>query len=365
MMSLLQTYNTQIALGALRPDPAQTDALAALQALIEQLAVRRSAKVGRRLLGGLRQKPKEVAPRGLYLYGSVGRGKSMLMDLFFNHAPLIAKRRVHFHAFMQEIHQALFAARQETGKSGDPLPRIAKQIARQSRLLCFDEFYVTDIADAMVLARLFTALFAEGIVLVATSNTAPDDLYANGLQRGQFLPFISVLKNHVDVLHLNGAVDHRLEFLRGQQVYFTPLGTASTLRLNNLFAQMTEQTPPAPDQLTVNGREVVLQRVARGVLSSSFAELCEKPLGAADYLAIAQRYRAVILDGVPQFRADQRNETMRFITLIDALYEARVKLILAAQVAADELYPTGLHALMFHRTASRLNEMQGEAWLAQ
>jgi len=362
MTTILDDYAAQVRRGDLRPDLAQERALVALQGLCDRL--KPAAERRRGVLARLRRPVVPAVPKGLYLHGPVGRGKSMLMDLFFSHAPVQAKRRVHFHAFMQEVHAALYTWRQKADHGADPLPQIAQNIAVQSKLLCFDEFYVSDIADAMILARLFTALFAAGVVLVATSNTAPDDLYAGGLQRANFLPFIDLLKQHVAVLEVAGAVDHRMEFLRGHPVYFTPLGAVSSKALADLFAALTHHATLQPETLTVQGREVTFARTADKVLWSSFAELCEKPLGAADYLALAHHYRAVVLDGVPQFRADQRNETMRFITLIDALYEAKTKLVMAAQVTVDLLYPTGLHALMFHRTASRLNEMQGADYLA-
>jgi cell division protein ZapE len=366
MSILLNAYNARIAAGALQPDPAQIVALRALQTVLDALvpAGVLVARAPRRWPWLKSVAASPVVPRGLYLYGSVGRGKSMLMDLFFAHAPLAEKKRVHFHAFMQEIHAQLQIWRQQHGHGADPLPELARQLAARYRLLCFDEFYVSDIADAMILARLFTALFAAGIVLVATSNTAPDALYADGLQRAQFLPFIAVLQAHVSVLQVEGAVDHRLECLGGQAVYFTPLGTASDQALAKIFAQLTDHAPPVPEILPLQGRALLLPRTAHGVLWSSFADLCEQPLGAPDYLAVARHFRAVVLNGVPQLQADARNATVRFITLIDALYEAKTKLIMAASVPPQRLAPTGAHAAAFNRTASRLHEMQSAAYLA-
>ncbi len=360
MTTILEDYGARIAAGQLRKDDAQLAALTALHGLVGQL---RQPEQRQGLFARLRR-TATTPVRGLYLYGPVGRGKSMLMDLFFAHVALAAKRRVHFHVFMQEVHAALHVWRQRADHGEDPLPQIAHAIAEQYHLLCFDEFQVVDIADAMILARLFEALFAEGVILVATSNTAPDDLYKNGLQRANFLPFIAVLKAHVNVMEVAGTTDHRMAVLRGHPVYFTPLNAASSAELAALFAALTGNAVPEPVTLQVQGRALTFNRAAHNVLWTSFAELCQRPLGPADYLAVAARFRAVVLESMPQFRVDQRNETMRFITFVDALYEAKGKLLMAAQVPPDELYPAGLHAVMFHRTASRLNEMQGAAYLA-
>lgn len=361
MTTIRNAYDAILAAGGLVPDAAQLPAVAALDDLLLRLAAPAAARGLKARL--LRQnQPRTV--QGLYLHGPVGRGKSMLMDLFFAQAPVAAKRRVHFHAFMQEIHAALFTWRQSADHGADPLPQIAQDVVRRTRLLCFDEFYVQDIADAMILARLFEALFAAGLVLVATSNCAPDALYAGGLQRANFLPFIALLKKNVAVVEVAGAVDHRLAFLQGQPVYFTPLNAASAAAVARLFAVLTNDAQPEPCIVPVQGRDVSFASAAQGVLHTNFAELCQRALGAADYLAVARRFHTLVLEGVPQFRADQRNETMRFITLVDALYEAKAKLIMTAQVVPDALYPAGLHALMFHRTASRLAEMQGATYLA-
>ncbi|MBP7253765.1 MAG: AFG1 family ATPase, partial [Alphaproteobacteria bacterium] len=355
MTMIRKAYEAKLAAGSLLPDAAQLPAVGALDDLLLRLAAPAPA---RGLKARLLRQNQTRTVQGLYLYGPVGRGKSMLMDLFFEAAPVAQKRRVHFHAFMQEIHAALFAWRQQVDHGADPLPQIAQDVVRRTRLLCFDEFYVQDIADAMLLARLFEALFAAGLVLVATSNCAPDVLYANGLQRANFLPFIALLKQNVAVVEVAGAIDHRLAFLQGQPVYFTPLNAESSEATAKLFAALTNGAIAEPCILLVQGREVSFSGVAQGVLRTNFAELCQRALGVADYLAVARRFHTVILEGVPQFRSDQRNETMRFITLVDALYEAKAKLVMTAQVTQEELYPSGLHALMFHRTASRLAEMQ-------
>jgi cell division protein ZapE len=363
----LARYRHRVAAGGLKADPCQELAAEKLESLAHALAEYRPAEGGggwRERLG-LARRP-DPAPQGLYIFGAVGRGKSMLMDLFFAAAPVERKRRVHFHAFMLEVHERLHALRQDgdNGRNGDPIAPLAAQIAADATLLCFDEFQVTNIADAMILGRLFEAMFARGVVVVATSNTAPDDLYANGLQRDRFLPAIAMLKEKLDVLELDGDVDYRRTRIKGMRVYHTPLGRAATQALGEAFARLTEGATAEPDKLLVQGRTLTIQRAARGVAMATFAELCEKPLWAADYLAIATHFHTLVLDGVPVLRAEQRNEARRFITLIDALYEHRVKLICAAAAVPEQLYATGDHAGEFERTASRLFEMQSEDYLA-
>lgn len=360
MTRISDIYQAALTAGKLRPDAAQASAVIALDALAAQLE-----NTPKGSLLTLWRSPASAAPRGLYLHGPVGRGKSMLMDMFFAAVTEPRKRRVHFHAFMLEVHQALHAWRQQAGHGDDPLPKIARAIADQHRILCFDEFQVTDIADAMILSRLFGALFAAGVTLVATSNAAPENLYAGGLQRANFLPFIALLREHVDVQSVAGERDYRLDFLRGHQVYFTPLGAASSAALADLFAGLAGNAAPETMIVPVQNRAVAFARTSHGVLWSDFAEMCGRPLGAADYLAVAATFRAVLLDGVSQFQPEQRNEAIRFVTLIDSLYEAKVKLALAAQVAPEALYPAaGAHAAMFQRTASRLHEMQSAAYIA-
>lgn len=357
-VDLKKVYAARIAAGALAPDPAQERALAALQDLCARMAPVPPER---------RWWPRRAVlntPRGLYLHGPVGRGKSMLMDLFFGHVPVPQKRRVHFHHFMQEIHAALHQRRQDKGHGIDPLPQIARDIAAESRLLCFDEFHVSDIADAMILGRLFTALFAAGLVLVATSNQAPDMLYRGGLQRQLFEPFIDVLSKHVEIVAVNGAVDHRMARLRGQEVFFTPLGPEATSRLAALFMMLTGEAEPQPAAIDVQGRQVSVPRAAKGVAWCDFAGLCGQALGAADYLAFVGEFHSLILDGVPQLQAEQRNEAVRFMTLIDVLYEAKVKLIMAAAAPPEQLYPHGRHAPEFQRAVSRLHEMRGAEYLA-
>jgi len=353
--------------GTLRPDPAQELAAEKLQSLYN--AVRRyrpsTGPGGWKERLGLGRR-REAPPQGLYLYGGVGRGKSMLMDLFFDAAPVEAKRRVHFHAFMLEVHERIHAWRKGRGRgAGDPIPPLAESMAAEAWLLCFDEFHVTNIADAMILGRLFTRLFEHGVVAIATSNRAPDELYKDGLQRQRFLPFIGMLQERLDVLHLAAERDYRLDRLRGMTVYHTPLGAAASKALAAAFAELTSGVAAHPETLRLKGRTLQVSRTAMGVACFGFAELCRRPLGAADYLAIAQEYHTVIVDGVPRLEAKARNEASRFSTLIDALYEHRVNLICAAAAPPHELYIEGTGAFEFQRTASRLIEMQAADYMGR
>ena len=318
---------------------------------------------------GLSTRRDEVAPQGLYLYGGVGRGKSMLMDLFFAQVPVARKRRVHFHAFMLEVHTQLHHWRQEKPKQVDLIPALAEQLAAQCTLICFDEFHVTNIADAMILGRLFSALFDHGVVMVATSNWAPNDLYKGGLQRDQFLPFIALLKEKLDVLELDGGRDYRMARLKDMTVYHYPLGDLSGLKMREAFARLTDNEPPIASHLMVQGRQIeILRQVSNAhgrVAWFDFDELCAQPLGAADYLAIATHYDVVLLDHVPVLGADRRNEARRFMTLIDELYEHKVTTIVAAADKPDRLYLVGDGAFEFERTISRLNEMQSVDYLTR
>jgi cell division protein ZapE len=358
-------YRRRVAAGELDADPAQRLAVEKLQILAMRLADYNPAKpkrVGLGLFGWGRDRLEEKVVPGLYLYGGVGRGKSMLMDLFFETAPVAPKRRVHFHAFMQEIHKGITAARAK-GVS-DPVRPVADAVADGATLLCFDEMQITDITDAMLVGRLFERLFERGVVVVTTSNRAPDALYKDGLNRNLFLPFIALIKDRLEVHELASATDHRLDRLHGAPVYHTPLGPASTRALDAAWTALASG-PGSPLTLTVHGREVVVPAFRNDVARASFAELCGAPLGPADYLALAEAVEVLILDDVPMLSRARNNEAKRFVTLVDALYEAKVRLICSAAAEPDALYTEGEGAFEFERTASRLHEMSSAGWVRQ
>ncbi len=354
--TLTQIYRRMAHEGALRTDPAQEAILPVLERIRAELE---AASVKKSRLGGLFGKPP-VAPRGLYLWGGVGRGKSMLMDLFHNHTAIEARRRVHFHAFMQEVQAALHAAR-KTGVD-DAIRPVATDIAAKLRLLCFDEMQITDIADAMIVGRLFQMLFERGVCVVTTSNRAPDALYKDGLNRTLFLPFIDLLKVRLDVMTLESDTDYRQHRLTGAQVYFTPAGHAAKEAIRALWSELSGGGGDGPLRLIVNGRTVELPDHRSGVARAGFWDLCGQPLGPADYLAIASAVRVLILEDIPPLSASNYNEAKRFVTLIDALYEAKVRLICSAADEPERLYIEGAGAFEFERTASRLREMQGADW---
>lgn len=363
----LSAYGALRASGDLKPDPAQERAAEKLQMLHDGLHGYEPARNGGGLAAmlGLGRR-REPPPQGLYIHGPVGRGKSMLMDIFFESAPVEKKRRVHFHSFMIEVHDAVHAWRQDQKRKSDrdPLPQIAEKIANDTWLLCFDEFHVTNIADAMILGRLFTALFDYGVVVVTTSNVAPDNLYENGLQRARFLPFIELLKERLDCFELASATDYRLARLKSMRVFHAPLGPPATRMLKEAFADLSEGAPAASEEFTVKGRTVQVPCAAGGVASFTFDALCGQPLGAEDYIALANRYHTLVLDGVPRLVEDLRNEAKRFMTLIDTLYEHKVKLVMAAESAPHDLYKGKTHAFEFERTISRLMEMQSNDYLS-
>ena len=355
-------YRRRVAEGALDADPAQRLAVEKLQLLAMRLADYNPAKpkrVGLGLFGWGRDRLEEKPVPGLYLYGGVGRGKSMLMDLFFETAPVSPKRRVHFHAFMQEVHAGIAKAR-ATGVT-DPVRPVADAVADSATLLCFDEMQITDITDAMLVGRLFERLFERGTVVVTTSNRAPDELYKDGLNRQLFLPFIALIKERLEVHQLESATDHRLDRLQGAPVYLAPLGPAATAALDADWQKLA-RGPGEPLALTVHGRTVTLPAWRNGVGRASFADLCGRPLGPADYLAIAEAVEVLILDDVPLLSPARNNEAKRFVTLVDALYEAKVRLIVSAAAEPDALYPEGEGAFEFQRTASRLHEMRSAGW---
>ncbi len=350
MADVVALYSARVTQGALARDPAQEAVLPEFQRIGDALAqpVRR---------GLFRRAPEP--PKGLYLWGGVGRGKSMLMDLFVEALGDLPVRRVHFHAFMQEIHAAMHQAR----KRGvdDAIAPVAADVAKAVRCLAFDEMQITDITDAMIVGRLFEALFKAGVVVVTTSNRVPDDLYKDGLNRQIFLPFIAMLKTHMVVHELAGPTDYRQNRLGGAQVYFTPTGAAARAALDDIWRDLSGGTG-GELVLTVQGRMVVLPAFRNGVARASFYELCGRPLGPADYLAIADAVRVLILDDIPRLSRSNFNEAKRFVTLIDALYEARVRLICSAAAEPEMLYIEGEGTFEFERTASRLREMQADDW---
>jgi cell division protein ZapE len=327
-----------------------------LEALRHWLEANANRRVG--LFAGLFAKPV-TPPNGLYLWGGVGRGKSMVMDLFVENTAISQKRRVHFHAFMQEIHKGMHEAR-KTGVE-DALAPVADAVARDVRLLAFDEMQITDITDAMIVGRLFEKLMAAGVVIVTTSNRAPEDLYKNGLNRALFLPFIDMLRAKLQVMELESPNDYRQHRLAGAQVYFHPAGKVKG-EIQAIWDDLTGGAAGAPLVLPVNGRSIDLPRFANGVGRATFWDLCSRPLGPGDFLAIAQAVRVLILEDIPQLSASNYNEAKRFVTLIDALYEAKVRLICSAADVPERLYLEGTGAFEFERTASRLREMQGAEW---
>ena len=357
-------YRELIASGELRADPEQRAAVEKLQLLHMRLNDYDPSKGKNVALGwlgfGRKAAKQDHALTGLYMYGGVGRGKSMLMDLFYDGAPVSPKRRVHFHAFMQEVQIGIHIARESNVK--DPIRVVADEVAESATLLCFDEFQVTDIADAMILGRLFEALFERGIVIVATSNRVPDDLYKDGLNRHVFLPFIDMLKEKVDVHQLDSATDYRQGREAGETVYFHPLGPDARAGMDAAWKRETGDEAGAPLTISIRGRRIEIPRAADEVGRASFEDLCEKPLGPADYLAIAEQFRVFFLDDIPELSWAQNNEAKRLVTLIDAFYEAKVKFYCSAGAEPEKLYQEGKGAFEFERTASRLAEMQAADW---
>jgi cell division protein ZapE len=347
--------------GEIHADPAQQRVVARLQRLHDRLRRYQphAPRAGWRkwLLGD-----PGAAPKGIYLWGPVGRGKSMLMDMFFAAAPVERKRRVHFHAFMLDVHDRIEHERR--AHSEEPVATVAADLAAEATLLCFDEFQVNDIADAMILERLFRALLEAGTVVVATSNRQPERLYEDGLQRDRFLPFIALLGERLDAVELDSGRDYRLARLRGRKVYHWPNDAAAHAALDAAFADLTDHAEITSETLTVLARPLVVPRVGRNVAWFSFEELCARPLAAPDYLAIAERYAAIILEGIPRLSPQQRNEAQRFHILIDALYEARALFVASAEVPPQEIYMAGDGSWEFERTSSRLIEMQSEDYLA-
>jgi cell division protein ZapE len=365
-------YDSLVEAGELTRDPAQAMAVDRLADLEQRLGEHRLARKSSSLgwMFGAREQRK--APiKGLYIYGDVGRGKTMLMDLFFASSTVSRKRRAHFHAFMADVHERVRVFRHklkmEDISGEDPIRLTAQEIADETWLLCFDEFHVTDIADAMILGRLFTRLFELGVVLVATSNVAPQDLYKDGLNRALFLPFIALLEQNVELERLDARTDYRMEKLAGLPVWYAPADEDAEVALDNAWQKLTGVFSGAPQDIVVNGRKVRVPEAAMGVARFTFHQLCEQPLGANDYLRIGQEFHTLLIDRIPAMNYDTRNAAKRFIILVDTLYDNNVKLIASAAAEPPDLYKAddGFEAFEFKRTVSRLIEMRSEEYLAK
>jgi cell division protein ZapE len=370
--SITARYAAGVAGGRVERDTAQVAVVGMLAQLEERLVEHRLARKSSSLGWLFASRGKnDTLLKGLYIYGEVGRGKTMLMDLFFEASPVQRKRRVHFHEFMIDVHERVHGFRQKmkVGEHADedPIELTAKGLAREAWLLCFDEFHVTDIADAMILGRLFAQLFERGVVVVATSNVAPEELYRNGLNRALFVPFIHMLEAHMDIVRLEARTDFRLEKLAGMRVWYVPADEAADAALDDAWRRLARGHDSGAQDLPLKGRILHVPRAAMGVARFAFHDLCEQPLAAADYLRIAHEYHTVILDHVPIMTFDNRNAAKRFIILIDTLYDMNVKLIASAEAEPDMLYrgDEGFEAQEFKRTASRLIEMRSQAYLAR
>jgi len=367
--SLRARYESLIASGVIERDAAQSEAvdkLAVLESLVSHY--KPPSKTG--LFGRLFADRDAAQPRGLYIYGDVGRGKTMLMDLFFQYADVSHKRRAHFHEFMVDVHERIFGFRQKIAKreipDSDPVQLTANSIFEEAWLLCFDEFHVTDIADAMILGRLFSRLFALGTVVVATSNVAPDDLYKGGLNRALFVPFIAEIERRMEVLQLDARTDYRMEKLAGVKMWLVPDDKAAKQQLDAAWLKLTGSADAPARDIALKGRVLHVDHSAHGVARFSFEDLCEKPLGAPDYLRIARDYHTVLIDNIPAMQYEDRNPAKRFIALVDALYENNVKLMASAEAELPDLYRAeeGSEAFEFKRTISRITEMASESYLA-
>ena len=364
----LAIYRARVAEGVLTADPAQEAAATRLDALSQALAGYEPTPERRPLFGrlGFRRIRRDgpARPRGVYLVGEVGRGKSMLMDLFYDFAPVAAKRRIHFHRFMQDAHARIHAARRDDPDVTDPIPPLADAVAADATLLCFDEFQVNDITDALILGRLFEALFARGVVVVATSNVRPERLFQDRPGADAFKPFIAVLQRELDTLELVAERDYRRRRQIEGTTWFAPADARADAALDDAFAALTEGEQPHPASLSVAGRAVPVPLAAGGVARFDFDALCARALGAGDYLAVAHAYHAVVLDRIPRLGPENFDLARRFIVLVDALYEARVKLVASAEALPDQIYERGENSFLFERTASRLAEMQSREYRA-
>ena len=361
-----------VASGELKPDPAQKAMAARFDRLLGEVHAQRPARKSSALgwLFASRKPESATAPKGLYIHGGVGRGKTMLMDMFFELAPVKRKRRAHFHEFMADVHDRIHKHRQKLKagetKQADPVPPVAADLIEEARLLCFDEFSVTDIADAMILSRLFGELFQRGCILVATSNVEPDNLYKDGLNRGLFLPFVDLLKQYVEIVPLDSLTDYRMEKDSGLPVFRHPLGNEADMAMDVAWRRETAGMAVAPASVSFRGRTIAVPQAAGRIARFSFADLCEKPLGAADYLEILAHYDTLFVDHIPLLGAEKRNETKRFINLVDTIYDHRARLFASAATAPESLLVTrkGTEGFEFDRTVSRLIEIRSTEYLA-
>ena len=350
-MRLLQTYERLIDSGKAKPDAAQLHVVAKLATLSDQLNQSpRPANILKRLFA---HRPKPTW-RGLYIYGEVGRGKTFLMDLFLNSVINVPKHRIHFHAFMQDVH-----AKRATTKSKNVIADIADELSSKAKLLCLDEMQISDIADAMIIGRLFEALDVRGVCIVTTSNLPPDSLYKDGLNRQLFIPFIEWMNEHLDVIHLGDGVDYRLGRMASRKTYLVGKHASE---MNEIWNELTDHSAGESIAIDVLDRKLIVPKSAHSCARFSFAELCENPLGAPDYLALARNFRTIFIDDIPVIKASNRNEAKRFILMIDTFYDAKIKLVISAVAAPEKLYPVGPHKAEFARTVSRLNEMQSASW---
>ncbi len=354
----LPSYRELVATGKLDADPAQLAGAKALRQVARDLRKWRPGGPSLSTLIGLRT---AEAPRGLYIHGPVGSGKTMLMDMFYGRVKFTPRKRYHFHEFMAAAQDRLNAARKTA--RGDPVLEVGRSFAAEARLLCFDEMHITNIADAMIIGRLFQSMFEEGIVIVATSNVAPAGLYAGGLNRQLFLPFVDLIESRMTALPLAAARDFRLAKLAGRQLYFTPADRAAEVEMRAVFERLTGQQRGAPAEIEIKGRKLQVPEAAMGVARFEFADLCVKPLGALDFLTIARSFHTVMLSGIPRLSPTRKDEARRFINLIDTLYDGGVCLIAAADAEPHQLYPEGDVAILFERTASRLIEMRSAEYM--
>ncbi len=350
-MGLAQSYAALLESGKVKPDAAQSLVISKLVAVSDQL---NQFPKPTHFIKHLFKSPAKPDYRGIYIYGEVGRGKTFLMDLFYASITRLPKHRIHFHAFMQDVH-----AKRATLKSDDVIADIADDLASRVKLLCLDEMQISDIADAMIIGRLFEALYARGVCIVTTSNLPPDRLYKEGLNRQLFMPFIEWMNQHLDVIHIGDGMDYRLGRMSSRQIYLVGNNISE---MNAIWDELTDHSAGESIAIEVLSRKLVVLKAARGCARFTFAELCENPLGAPDYLALARNFRTIFIDDIPIIKSSNRNEAKRFILMIDTFYDSKTKLVISAAAPPEKLYPTGQHVKEFARTVSRLNEMQSASW---